>query len=437
VRIDRRSAEIYSDKNLQETWMRAVGSTPVIAVAVALLFAGAPAAARESAGRWVGSWAAAQLTLPPQNAVAAADLTDATLRQVVRLSLGGEALRVRLSNAFGTEPLRITSAHVASAVQPGTPRIDPGSDRALTFAGRSEVVIPAGADFVSDPLPLAVKPQTALAVSLHFEAPPAAQTGHPVSRSTSFLVHGDMTAASDLPDAARVEHWYQLTGVEVLGAPTAAAVATLGDSITDGDGATTDADDRWPDALARRLQADPATRRVGVLNVGIAGNRVLQNGLGPNALARFDRDVLARPGVRWVILLEGVNDLGVATRDHPISPEAHAGLVRNVIAAYQQMIERAHAQGVKVVGATILPYGGSAYYHPDAANEQDRAAINAWIRELGHFDAVLDFDRLMRDASEPTRMRADFDSGDHLHPSPAGYRAMAEGVPLALFKTRP
>jgi lysophospholipase L1-like esterase len=202
----------------------------------------------------------------------------------------------------------------------------------------------------------------------------------------------------------------------------------LGDSITDGHGATTNHDDRWPDILAERLQANAATRRLSVLNQGIGGNRLLLDGLGPNALARFDRDVLAQPGVTHAIVLEGVNDLGVLTRDAPATAQAHAQLVRDIVGAYRQMIERGHAKGIKVIGATILPYAGSGYYHPGPESEADRQAVNAWIRAPGHFDAVIDFDALTRDPADPRRLRKAFDSGDGLHPSPAGYRAMGEAA---------
>lgn len=212
------------------------------------------------------------------------------------------------------------------------------------------------------------------------------------------------------------------------------AIVTLGDSITDGNGSTTNGNDRWPDRLADRLQASPATRNVSVLNHGIGGGRLLLDGLGPNALARFDRDVLGQAGVRYLIVLEGVNDLGTFTRDAPQTPEAHAALVRRIIGAYRQIIQRARAARIKVIGGTILPYGGNDYYHPDAQNEADRQAINAWIRAPGNFDAVVDFDAVMRDPANPMQMRADVDKGDHLHPGAAGHRAMGDAVPLALFK---
>lgn len=396
-------------------------------VAAAISLSLANLAASPSA-RWIGAWASAQQIPEPNNALPAEDLTDATLRQVVRLSAGGPQIRIRLSNAFGTEPLRFDSVHVARPRTPGAPQIDPATDRAVTFGGRPEVVVPAGADYLSDPVALPVQALDRLTISLHLPAPPARQTSHPGSRTTSWVTRGDQTAAADLPAAKAVQHWYQLSAVEVAAGPRAAAIVTLGDSITDGNGATTNLDNRWPDILAERLQANPATRRFSVLNQGIGGNRLLRDGLGPNALARFDRDVLAQPGVTHVIVLEGVNDMGVLTRDQPASAEAHAQLVRDITGAYAQMIARAHAKGIKVIGATVMPYAGSGYYHPGRESEADRRAVNAWIRAPGHFDAVIDFDALTRDPADPLRLRKAFDIGDGLHPSTAGHRAMGEAA---------
>jgi lysophospholipase L1-like esterase len=248
------------------------------------------------------------------------------------------------------------------------------------------------------------------------------------------VAHGDLVSEASLPDAKTVEHWYQISGVDVVGTEKAASVVTLGDSITDGHGATTNGNDRWPDVLAQRMQAEKSTRMAGVLNEGIGGNRLLLDGLGPNALARFDRDVVAQTAVRAVIVLEGVNDLGTLTRDAEVSDAEHAALVARIEAAYSQMIERGHAHGIRVIGATILPYGGSNYYHPGQKNEADRQAVNAWIRDAGHFDAVVDFDKLTRDPEQPDRLLPAYDSGDHLHPGPAGYKAMGDAIPLALFK---
>jgi lysophospholipase L1-like esterase len=337
------------------------------------------------ADAWVQSWGASQQIPEPQNSLPVDDLRDATLRQIVHLSLGGSALRVHLSNAFGTQALHFTSVHVAHAVSPKAAAIDPASDRALTFAGKPDVTIPPGAEFVSDPLEIPVTPLSDVAVTFHLDAPPATETGHPGSRSTSYYEHGDAVSATDLPDAKIVDHWYQLTGIDVRTSSEAGTVVTLGDSITDGHAATTNGNDRWPDILAARLQAEKKTRDVGVSNQGIGGNHLLTDGLGPNVLARFDRDVLAPAGVRWLIVFEAVNDLGGLARTGEVSADQHTAMVEHVIAAYQQIIARAHAHGLRVYGATITPYTGSDYYHPGPWSEADRQAVNAWIRAEGHF----------------------------------------------------
>jgi lysophospholipase L1-like esterase len=379
---------------------------------------------------WVGSWAASQQVPETQNSLDPQLLRDATLRQIVHLSVGGDQLRVRVSNAFGTEPLHLTAVHVARPVSAAGAAIDAASDTPVTFNGSSDVMIPAGAEYLSDAVALPVAALSSLAISIHFDQPPTGETGHPGSRATSYVARGDLVSAVSLPDAKTVEHWYQVSGVDVTSPVRAGAVVTLGDSITDGHGATTNENDRWADVLAARMQAEKPTRMLGVLNEGIGGNRLLLDGLGPNALARFDRDVLAQTGVRAVIVLEGVNDLGTLTRDHDVSAEEHRALVRKIEGAYSQMIERAHAHGIRVMGATILPYSGSKYYHPGPESEADRQAINAWIREVGHFDAVVDFDKLTRDPAHPDHLLPAYDSGDGLHPGPAGYKAMGDAIPL-------
>lgn len=407
-------------------------SVMALFVAALVLFAGGPAEAQMPPKRiqWVGSWATAQQLPEPRNSLATEDLQEATLRQIVHLSLGGTRLRVHISNAFGTAPMEFTSVHIARAVSAESPRIQPATDKALMFSGAPSVTVPAGAEYISDALEMPVPPFSDLAITIHLSAPPAQQTGHPGSRATSYLVHGNQVSAEDLFDAKKFDHWYWISGVDVAANSSAVSVVTLGDSITDGHGATTNGNDRWPDFLARRLQASPVTKSVGVLNLGIGGNRLLLDGLGPNALARFDRDVLAQAGVRCVIVLEGVNDLGMLTHAEEVSKELHNELVHGIIGAYEQIIERAHAHGIRVIGATILPYSGSDFYHPDQLNEEDRQTINQWIRTSGRFDAVADFDKVTRDPKQPNRLLPEYDSGDHLHPSPAGFRRMADEIPL-------
>jgi len=382
---------------------------------------------------WIASWGCSSQIPEPQNSLSPDDLRDATVRQIFHLSAGGTALRVHLSNSFGTEALHFTSVHIARPISSASAEIDPKSDRPLTFAGSVEVTVPAGAEFVSDPLEISVPPLSDLAVTFHLDAPPARQTGHPGSRATSYFSHEASVSAKNLTQPKHVDHWYQVSEIDVQASPNAASVVVLGDSITDGHGATTNGNDRWTDVLAARLQAAPGTHDIGVSNEGLGGNHLLTDGLGPNALSRFDRDVLAPAGVRWVIVFEGVNDLGGVARDGEVSPAEHDALVSRVLAAYQQMIVRAHAHQLRVYGATITPYAGSGYYHPGPLSEEDRQTVNRWIRAVGHFDAVIDFDRVLRDPQHPDRLMPGYDCGDHLHPSPAGYKAMGDAVPLTLF----
>ena len=413
-------------------------ATPIRSVCAVLLFFAISAPALPASHRseaWVSSWAAAQQMAEQNNTAPAELLRGGTLRQIVHLSVGGSMMRLRVSNAFGTSPLHIVSVHVAHPVSPAASRIEPTSDVAVTFGERTDVLIPAGAEYTSDPVNYRAASLSDLAITMQIEASPERQTGHPGSRATSYLAAAVPVSAAEMPATTQLmDHWYFLSGVDVAAGSDAAAVVALGDSITDGHGATTNGNDRWPDILATRLQHAARTQAVAVLNAGIGGNRLLLDGAGPNALARFDRDVLAQNGVRYLIVLEGINDIGNLTRLTPATDAQHAQLVHELIGAYQQIILRAHAHGIKVTGATITPFVGTEFYHPDAANESDRTSVNAWIRAPGHFDAVVDFDKVIADPTHPDRMRADYDCGDHLHPSPAGYRAMADAIPLALFQ---
>jgi len=384
--------------------------------------------------RWVGSWSASQQLVEPNNALAPDDLRDCTLRQIVHLSIGGNEIRLHLSNRFGSTPLHLTGVHVAKPVSPSSAKIIADSDKAVMFSGVVEVTIPPHADYLSDPLTFKADPLSDLAITLHLDSTPTEQTGHPGSRATSYFTHGDAVTAPDMPSAKAVDHWYYIAGIDIEAEP-AAGIVVLGDSITDGHGATTNGNDRWTDVLAKRLQASAATRDFAVLNQGIGGNRLLTDGLGPNALSRFDHDVLAQAGARSLIVLEGVNDIGMLGRGENVSQSSHDSLVQRMIAAYEQIIVRAHTANIQVIGATIMPFTGSDYYHPGPASEADRQAVNHWIRSPGHFDAVLDFDEITRDPQHPDRLLPAYDSGDHLHPSPAGYAAMADAVPLSLFSS--
>ncbi len=381
---------------------------------------------------WVTVWSTAQMTPGADSALPATDATGATLRQTIHMAKGGKTLRLRLSNAMSTEPLHLRNVHIALAAATGVSAIDPSSDHPVTFGGLSDIVIPAGADYISDPVNITVADQSTLAVSFHMPETPKQLTGHPGSRTTSWLASGDHAQDADLPekDTQKFDHWFNIAAVDMGNGSARAAVVAFGDSITDGYGIKPNSDSRWPDFLAARLKDKP----VSVLNAGIGGNRLLLDGLGPNALARFDRDVLSQSGVKYVIVLEGVNDLGMLTRDAPVSADDHARLVAQIKAAYLQMIAKAHSHGIKIYGGTITPFMGMDYYHPDALNEADRQTVNTWIRNSGAFDAVIDFDAALRDPTRPDRYLPAFDSGDHLHPSAAGYKAMAETVNLKLFE---
>jgi len=335
---------------------------------------------------------------------------------------------VRFSNAFGAASLTLVSARVALSA--GGSAIREETDRPLTFQGQSSVTIPEGALMVSDPLAFDLPALADVAVTVYLRGAPESVTIHPGSRTTSYLQAGEHVSARDLVEPARIDHWYFVNGIDVAAGPQAAAVAVLGDSITDGRGSTTNGNDRWTDQLARRLQRAQGTEQVAVLNQGIGGNRLLRDGLGPNALARLDRDVLAQPGVRWLIVLEGINDIG--TRLGARKSGAPFASAEDIIAAYEQIIVRCRAHGIRVYGATIMPFEGADFYFtPDG--EADRQRVNDWIRASGRFDGVIDFDAVTRDRQSPSRLSAAVDGGDHLHPSAAGYEIMAKAIDLALF----
>ncbi len=370
--------------------------------------------------RWVATWGCAPQLVEQRNLPPSPGLTGNTLRQVVHVTVGGKRLRARFSNAFGDGPMTLAEVHFALSA--GNGAIEPNTDLAVKFHGESSVTIPPSEAIWSDPFDFDLAPMMNVAVAICFGNTPMAITGHPGSRATSYLAPGDAVGAANLPGAVTTQHWYVLTGIDTVTDNSAAAVVVLGDSITDGRGSTTDGNDRWPDDLARRLFTNGPSTRIAVINEGIGGNAVLAGGLGPTATARFDRDAFDQSGVKWLIVFEGVNDIG-ASRDSYVAT--------NLIGAYGKFIDKARAKGLKILGATITPFGRSQYSSP--AHEAARRAINDWIRTRGKFDAVIDFDATVRDPSDPANLLTAYDTGDHLHLNPAGYRAMANAVDLRLF----
>ncbi|HZC43802.1 MAG TPA: SGNH/GDSL hydrolase family protein [Acidobacteriaceae bacterium] len=386
---------------------------------------------------WVATWGAAMVAVDPGSAP---DFTGQTLREIVHTSVGGQRARVWLSNRFGKEPLHIGAAHIALSGSgsfgtnlDGTPNqsgIQAGTDDALTFNGQDTVVIPPGAEVVSDPVALNVPALTDIDISIYFPDRTMGTTEHSDSNQISYVANGNQVGAADLGGKSwESKPWYVVSGVDV-DAPGDSSVIAFGDSITDGAYATVNENHRWPDYLASRMAADPGTKKAGVLgvvNVGIGGNRVLLDGYGPNAVSRINPDVIARSGARYVIILESINDIGRFTTDH----QPYGDLTQRLEAGIAQIAAQAHQHGVKVIGATLTPYQGCGYYS-DAGN-QVRNAVNEWIRTSSIFDGVADFDKAVRDPQNPQHFAEQYDSGDHLHPKDAGYQAMAAAIDLSLF----
>jgi len=410
---------------------RRTAAVRLLAFCAALALGVQPARADRDRAKWVGTWSAAmQATLP---GAPAGTFTNVTLRQIVHVSIGGDAVRVRFSNATGDNPLVIGAASVG--VRANGAAIRAGSLHPLAFGGAASITVPAGAVALSDAVPLRVAAQDDLAISLFVPGTQSGSTQLTLAHQTSYVSStGDFTAQTSLTPASTITTWYWLSGVDVA-SPRARALVAFGDSITEGFNSTTDANARWPDVLARRLLARPATRRVSVLNEAISGNRVLNDVIGPNAQKRLDRDALTQAGLAWVVLLEGTNDMGFSQLPAGIfGPGVSLANVSAdaIIAGQRQIVARVHQAGAKIFGATVLPFEGAFYY--DAAVEPKRAAINEFIRHGGAFDGVVDFDAVTRDPAHPTRMLAAFDSGDHLHPNDAGYAAMGNAVDLSLFE---
>ncbi len=405
--------------------------------AAAALCAGALLPAQSGPESWVTTWTTAQQLVAPAGPPRAArqkgpeasnlpaSFADQTVRMVAHVSLGGRRVRVELSNMLNAQPLEIGAAHMAVAKAGG--QIADGTDRVLKFGGSASFTIPAGAIAVSDPVDLEVAPLSDLAVSVYLPRDTGAPANHTVGLHTAYISNGNVAGSLSMPEAATIFAYAWLAGIDVAVSRDAYTVVALGDSITDGFATTRDANMAWPTLLAKRLKENKATQRVAVVNQGISGNQVLRDGAGISALARLDRDVLTRPGVKWVILLEGINDINIHTRPNGANPLT----ADELIGGYRQIIERCHAQGIKVMGATLTPAEGVPTY--SERGEEVRVAANRWIRTKGNFDAVVDLEATLRDPQHAAKLKPEFDSGDHIHPNDAGNQAMAGAFDVGVF----
>ncbi|KAK9857396.1 Lipase [Penicillium brevicompactum] len=395
---------------------------------------------------WVNIWTTMPQLVEPANLPPApfngsdSVFRNATIRQTLQVSLRADKIRIRLSNVFGTNELAITKVTVSIPATPevGVSAAQDGSMRTLSFDGSENIAIPIGALAVSDPINLSIKAGSPLMISIYLEDGQSgfSITGHPGSRTTSYLAFGNWVDAQNItdPSVQSTDHWYFISGVEALLPTHFKSFAIIGDSITDGRGSTTNANNRWPDLLLARMQKHNSTSNIAILNQAAGGNRILQDGLGPSVVSRLDRDVLAQSGIEVAMIFEGVNDIGVADAD----TTSQAEIERRLISAYKQIATRVHALGIPFFGATITPFGSSAtsdYLQPYSGffRERTRQNVNAFIRESGVYDAVLDFDRVLRDPQAPDQLLEQYDSGDHLHPNVAGYQALADCFPLEVF----
>lgn len=374
---------------------------------------------------WTGTWATAPQLVEPNNMPPAPGLSGNTFRQIVRVSIGGEVVRLRFANLFSKDSTVIKSVTIAEAKDGSN--VDPKTLKELKFNKRRGVAMKPREDVLSDPLKFKLKPGSRLAITIAFGKVSQTLTGHPASRTTSYILTGDNAASTDFAGAIPTDHWYVINRIEVQTPPEAAAVAVLGNSIADGRGSGTNKQNRWPDILSQRLLDNKASSNIGVLNLGIGGNCVVRGGLGPTALNRFDRDILSQNNVKWLIVTIGVNDIG-GIRSAEDAPK----LVDDLINAYSQLIDKAHAKGMKVYGATIMPFAKS-FYDKDFRIEA-REKVNEWIRTSGKYDAVIDFDALMHQPDDPKTILPDMHDNDFLHPNQAGYKKMGEAVDLNLFR---
>lgn len=393
-------------------------------------------------GHWVSIWGASPYTpiqfpgMPPRPPI-----SDKTIRMIVCPTAGGQRFRVRFSNAFGTQPLVIGSASVG--VDEEGSRLRVGTVHALTFGGRPSVSIPPGAPAVSDPVDMAITPFQLFAVSIYLPSSTPVSTWHELAKHESYVAGpGDQTSRPELQDAENNRAWYFLSGIEAWASPATTATVTFGDSITDGDGDRSRPSANWPDQLAARMNAERTGVEIAVVNEGISGNRVLHDGAGVSALTRLDQDVLAQAGVTNLIVMEGINDIGFprarfselknlpAPKENPFASQKVSA--EEIIAGLRQIIARAHEHGIRVFGVTLTPFEGTISY--DAEGEAIRQTVNRWIRTTDAYDGIFDMDALVRDPDHPSRLQKAFDSGDHIHPNPAGYKAMSDSIPLSSLR---
>ena len=408
---------------------------------VLALTANAQPAAHVASGHWVSAWSSAvHAPLPFPGLPPSPTFENQTVRMIVRPTIGGDRIRIRFSNAFGTTALKIGAAHIAVSSKGSATVAD--TDHALTFGGRPSVSVPPGAPILSDPVDMKLAPLSEIAVSVYLpEKTPSSSVHFWAQHDTYISEAGDFTAKPDIPNATTKTSWYFLADLEVWASEQTAAIVTFGDSITDGVGAKQGEYSDWPDLLADRL-AKAGGAALSVVNEGIGGNRVLHDGAGVSALARLNRDVLAQPGVANLIVLESINDIGwphmkprlpngTVLKDLPFTHEVVSA--EDLIMGLRQIIDRAHEHGIRVFGATLTPYEGADYYSPDG--EAERQAVNQWIRTGGAFDGVIDFDAAVRDPNHPAQFREGYHSGDHLHPSATGYKAMADAIDLSMLRS--
>ncbi|KAJ3122991.1 hypothetical protein HK098_002287 [Nowakowskiella sp. JEL0407] len=386
-------------------------------------------------GNWVTSWASAQQLSETANRPPIT-LEGATLRQYIQTTTGGSLIRLVLSNAFGEAPVTFETINVAYAVgnKTGDGLIVSNSSRALKFRGSEKVTIQPGATVVSDSFQFTVKPMSNLAITSFTSTMPYNVTGHPGSRTTSFMTPGNYVKSADLSNATQTNHWYYISSLQILSPEKSFSIAILGDSLTDGRGSTTNGNDRWPNVLAARLQANRNKKHIAVINQAAGGGRLLRHGLGQSGISRIDNDVIAQPGVQYLMVFEGINDIGTAVGPRASNASADSfATAKDIIDGYDQIVTRCHAKGIVVIGCTLLPFGGNTNYDTPSS-EADRVAVNNWIRTSDRFDYVVDFEKVVRDPKNVTYLLPSIDTGDHLHLNPQGYKMMADSIDLDMFE---